>query len=226
MILCDQNLRCCDHADCALAGEFPAPKSRQNLRDYYWFCLAHVRDYNKKWDYYAGMNPEEIELEIMSDVTWNRPSWEFGMGPGYASDAARYVHETEQNNPSHDAKNGHKRAGGAAKFTDPFDLFRQGEKPKSNSHYDRANRDNDGRKNRADQTHEKNQAVMRALAVFALAPPFTEPALKSRFKQLVKIHHPDANLGDKEAEERLKQVIADYHLLRRVYHQADSDNVR
>ena len=48
-----------------------------------------------------------------------------------------------------------------------------------------------------------------------LAPPVTELELKNRYKQLVKKHHPDANGGDKEAEERLKIINEAYTTLRK-----------
>ena len=78
--------RSCDHPGCAAGGEFRAPKSRLDLRDYYWFCLDHVRAYNTAWNYYAGMSDREIEAEIRRDTVWQRPSWRLGdrHGPGYA----------------------------------------------------------------------------------------------------------------------------------------------
>jgi DnaJ-domain-containing protein 1 len=72
------HLQLCEQEGCAERGEFRAPKSPQSLRDYYWFCLDHVRDYNKAWDFYRGMSAEEIEASRISDVTWNRPSWPVG----------------------------------------------------------------------------------------------------------------------------------------------------
>ena len=54
------NLRVCEHPGCAEAGEFRAPRSRENLNQYRWFCLEHVREYNSKWDFYAGMSEDEI----------------------------------------------------------------------------------------------------------------------------------------------------------------------
>ena len=83
----DPPLRICDHPDCAAGGDFRAPKSRLDLRDYYWFCLDHVRAYNAAWNYYAGMNDNEIEAEIRSDTVWQRPTWRLGdrHGPGYAT---------------------------------------------------------------------------------------------------------------------------------------------
>lgn len=79
--------RACDHPGCALGGDFRAPKSRLELRDYYWFCLEHVRAYNSAWNYYAGMSDREVEAEIRSDTVWQRPSWRLGLrhGPAYAA---------------------------------------------------------------------------------------------------------------------------------------------
>jgi hypothetical protein len=70
--------RACDCHGCTGAGEYPAPKSRYALREFYWFCLEHVRDYNANWDYYADMTMEEIEAAVKDDVTWNRPTWKAG----------------------------------------------------------------------------------------------------------------------------------------------------
>jgi hypothetical protein len=59
-------------------GEYRAPKSRASLRDYWWFCLEHVRGYNAAWDYYRGMSPAQIEMELRRDTAWQRPSWPLG----------------------------------------------------------------------------------------------------------------------------------------------------
>ena len=52
-----------------------------------------------------------------------------------------------------------------------------------------------------------------ALEIFELRPPLTIAAVKARYKQLVKIHHPDANGGDKASEERFKQITQAYHMI-------------
>lgn len=71
-------LRRCDCADCAEEGLYRAPKARDRLRDYYWFCLEHVREYNRCWDYLAGLSEREIELHLRRDTVWERPSWPLG----------------------------------------------------------------------------------------------------------------------------------------------------
>jgi DnaJ domain len=68
----------CDTPGCEHAGEYRAPKSRSSLREFHWFCLDHVREYNAGWDYYKGMAPEEIEVEIRADSSWQRPTWPLG----------------------------------------------------------------------------------------------------------------------------------------------------
>ena len=50
----------CDHPGCTKAGTCRAPKTR-DLREYWWFCREHAAEYNKNWNFYAGMSPEEIE---------------------------------------------------------------------------------------------------------------------------------------------------------------------
>ena len=55
----------------------------------------------------------------------------------------------------------------------------------------------------------------RAADLFELHGPLTLDALKSRYKQLVKRHHPDANGGSRQAEERLKTINLAYATLRR-----------
>ena len=71
----------CDHHKCNLNGEFKAPKSRLKINEYYFFCLKHVKEYNKSWDFYKGLNVNEIELSFRKDAVWDRPSWPFKGNP-------------------------------------------------------------------------------------------------------------------------------------------------
>ena len=50
----------CDHPGCTKAGTCRAPKNR-DLREYWHFCQKHAAEYNKNWNYYANMTPQEIE---------------------------------------------------------------------------------------------------------------------------------------------------------------------
>jgi len=53
-----------------------------------------------------------------------------------------------------------------------------------------------------------------AMDTLQLAHDATLNEIKARYKELVKRFHPDANGGDRSAEERLKQVIKAYGVLR------------
>jgi hypothetical protein len=74
--------RRCDHPGCTGEGEYRAPKARDRLNDYYWFCLDHVRAYNSSWDFYKGMSPEQIEEEVRRSTTWQRDTWPLGAKTG------------------------------------------------------------------------------------------------------------------------------------------------
>ena len=65
----------CDSPKCNEKGEYRAPKSRVMLNKYFYFCLDHIKEYNKSWDFYRGMSVEQIENSIRSDTFWDRPSW-------------------------------------------------------------------------------------------------------------------------------------------------------
>lgn len=70
----------CDHPGCNAPAGYRAPRGRDALRSYYWFCLEHVRAYNARWDFYRGMTPAQIESHLRADTSWQRPSWKLGTG--------------------------------------------------------------------------------------------------------------------------------------------------
>ncbi len=65
----------CDKNNCNEKGEYKAPKSRLMLNQYYFFCLEHIKEYNKSWDFYKGLSVSQIETSMREDTIWNRPSW-------------------------------------------------------------------------------------------------------------------------------------------------------
>ena len=65
----------CEWKDCNKKGIYKAPKNRENLREFRWFCLEHVREYNKNWNYFSGLSQKEIEKELKEDFTWHLPTW-------------------------------------------------------------------------------------------------------------------------------------------------------
>jgi hypothetical protein len=161
--------RACEHPGCEGEGEFRAPRSRETLDRFYWFCLDHVRAYNAAWNYYAGMSEAEIERELRNDTVWQRPTWPLGSRTGGAK-----VHGFGI-----------------------FGLHDEEEAPP-----------------RRPRTPEEEALIVFE---FDLAEPVTLVALKARYKELVKRHHPDTHGGDKKAEERLKIINQAYATLKARY---------
>jgi hypothetical protein len=65
----------CEWQGCGRAGGYRAPKGRLHEGKYYNFCLDHVRDYNKSYNYFAGMADNDIAAYQRSAATGHRPTW-------------------------------------------------------------------------------------------------------------------------------------------------------
>ena len=163
-------MRPCESPGCLAEGGFRAPKSRQALHEFYWFCLEHVRAYNASWDYYKGMSDDEVEAEKRADSGWQRPTWPLG-------------------------QNGHAARLEAALEAE-LHVFSFGKPPKPNA------------------TSGVPSELREPLRVLGLSWPVTLEAVKIRYKELAKRHHPDANQGDRRAEETLKTINLAYATLR------------
>ena len=86
-------------------GGYRAPKGRGHEGQYYNFCLDHVREYNKSYNYFAGMADAEIDDYQRSAATGHRPTWTMGVnraGPARPRDP---------------------RFTWSAAFADPFGIF-------------------------------------------------------------------------------------------------------
>jgi DnaJ-class molecular chaperone len=65
-----------------------------------------------------------------------------------------------------------------------------------------------------DGSEQLTPAEREALGVLELSWPLTKADVKSRYKAMVKLHHPDTHGGAREAEEKLKEINAAYSTLR------------
>lgn len=155
--------RACDWGGCALEGLYRAPRSRVRLKDYWWFCLEHVREYNAAWNYYAGMTEAEVEADVRRDTVWQRPTWPLGK---------------------------------AGAFNPHFRWMDDGlDEPQAAANKER---------------RRTLSPMEQALLILDLTPPVTVAVVKAQYKLLVKRYHPDANGGDKAAEEQFKVISEAY----------------
>jgi hypothetical protein len=196
----DAETRPCAHAGCDGAGTHRAPRSRTALDDYLWFCLDHVREYNAAWNYCAGMSTDDIERRVRRDTIWERPTWTFGAGRFAPGAAARFASAGPGPGP---------------RVVDGFGVLGEDEAEAGarNGHHPGGQANGHANGNGYRGRHQTE--VTRALAVLGLEPPVTRADLKSRYKALAKRLHPDANGGDRAAEDRLKDINLAYATLRK-----------
>ena len=67
----------CDWNNCSRIGEYKAPLEKDNSKEFRLLCLEHVKEFNKNWNYFSGMNDQQICEFIKSDMTWHKPTQSF-----------------------------------------------------------------------------------------------------------------------------------------------------
>jgi len=73
----------CEWENCMEIGNYKAPMEKDNSKNYRWLCVEHIKLFNKNWDYFDGMNQNEIEIFLKSDMTWHRPTQKFGSSDNF-----------------------------------------------------------------------------------------------------------------------------------------------
>jgi hypothetical protein len=81
-------VRLCDRVGCEEPGDRPAPKA-PNSRERWYFCERHAGEYNKNWNYFAGLSPEEAARRAAEEEQGNAgfkqsAQWKWA-GPGDGS---------------------------------------------------------------------------------------------------------------------------------------------
>ena len=154
----------CEWPGCGAAASYPAPRAPDRLRDYVWFCLDHVRAYNREWSFCPDMDPADIDAAVRSSLeTGGRRRSPLGASPAFCDPLGIFA--------------------GAAGRTPPSRRWPPG------------------------------SPQAEAAAAMSLSDDMTLPVLKSRYKELAKHHHPDANGGCPASEERMKSITRAYRVL-------------
>lgn len=78
-------LRLCDREGCNEIGDKPAPKAPHS-RERWYFCEAHAAEYNRNWNYFAGLSAEEAAWRAAEEERGAKgfrqsAQWKWG-GPG------------------------------------------------------------------------------------------------------------------------------------------------
>lgn len=178
----------CQWPDCRRAATAKAPKSRERLNDFYEFCQSHAAEYNKGWNFYAGMSEGEVRAAQENEaMTGGRPTWEMKAGK-FSREAAAFA-----------AKMGTGQNSGAGSWRDSFGLF--------------GRRTQETAAPAPDLRIGKLER--NALADLDLEPGVAKAEIKARYHLLLKRLHPDTNGGDRATEARLQRVIKAYKTLKK-----------
>jgi len=171
----------CDHPECSLAATAKAPKSRDMPGVYYNFCVKHAAEYNKNWNFYAGMSEGQIRSQQEQEkMTGGRPTWSM-KADGRSREAAAMA--------ARDARH----------LNDPFGLFRAQQR----------------KAEAAAVTRNLGKLERQAMADLDLEMDADGPAIRAKYKDLLKRCHPDMNGGDRSAEHKLQRVIKAYKTLQK-----------
>ena len=73
----------CDWNNCMEIGEFRAPIEKDNSKNFRLLCLNHIKEFNKNWNYFAGMNDKQIYEFLKSDMTWHKPTQSFSSSDNF-----------------------------------------------------------------------------------------------------------------------------------------------
>ena len=69
----------CQWPGCTRAGIHRAPKGRRHEGEYLKFCVDHVREYNRSYNYFDGMGDDDVARYLKETVTGHRPTWKLGV---------------------------------------------------------------------------------------------------------------------------------------------------
>ncbi len=77
--------RMCDHEGCDERGEHPAPRGPFS-RERWYFCRRHAAEYNRNWNFFAGMSEEAIRNFMAGEEAAAR-AWRQSATWSFAADA-------------------------------------------------------------------------------------------------------------------------------------------
>lgn len=183
--------RQCEHPGCTEPGLYRAPRARDALDDYLWFCKDHVREYNLKWNFFAGQTEEEMLGTMEHDRVWGRATEPLGTGS-----SAREAKGWER----HGIKDPYEVLGDKAtrRPAEPA-MARPGGTP----------------------TRRLPPTERRALEILDARDTWSRPEIRKQYKSLVKDLHPDRNAGNRADEERLQEVVWAWDQLKESRHFRD-----
>lgn len=172
----------CQWNGCESPGSHKAPLGRDREGQYLMFCINHVREYNKSYNYFSGLDDDAIAKFQKDSLIGNRPTWAMG------------TNRTGKTATSDEVATGQHRIASTARM--------------------RAKMAQAGAANLNPRKRKLKALEKKAIEALDLPHGATEGQIKSRYKELVKMLHPDANGGDRSSEDKLREIIQSYKYLK------------
>jgi curved DNA-binding protein CbpA len=172
----------CQWDGCQKPASHRAPAGRMRENEFFMFCTEHVREYNKTYNYFSGLEDTEIASMQRAAMTGDRPTWKMG-------------------------------SNGTVKASVNPTTIRSGRA----SYYKRVGETAFGAAS-APRARAMKPLESQALKTLGLKDNTAGDAIRARYTELVKQHHPDSNGGVRGSEERLAEVIKAYRLLKKAGH--------
>lgn len=177
---------CCQWDGCTEPGSHRAPVGQMREGEYFKFCLQHVQRYNKEFNYFSGVPDGDVARFQKEAMTGHRPTWRIGTSSTSAAGPTATAPDFAA------ARSG--RAAYHNRMRDPYGAFQDAAAP------------------RHARTPKPLEA--KALETLGLKAGASATDVKTKYKELVKQHHPDSNGGDRASEDRLREVLQAYKLLK------------
>jgi curved DNA-binding protein CbpA len=169
----------CQWDGCEKTGTHRAPVGRDAEGLYLMFCLEHVKEYNKGYNFATGHSDADVARYQKEATTGARQTW-----------GTAIQQDTELPMPS-TVRSGTAKALNARKTA----AQRQAQK--------------------ADLQKRKLKVLeARAFETLGLSPDATPAEIRSRYKERLKMHHPDTNRGNRISEDELRASIDAHRILK------------
>jgi len=169
----------CHWDGCEKTGQHRAPIGQEAEGRFFMFCLEHVKEYNKGYNYSSALSSPEVARYQKEAATGGRKS----MG--------KTIVEPEEAPLPSMARSGSAKAVNARKSAEQ----RQAQK--------------------ADLQKRKLKVLeAKAFDVLGLSEDATPEEIRRRYKEKLKMHHPDVNKGSRSSEEALRASIEAYKILK------------
>ncbi|KAA1176586.1 J domain-containing protein [Rhizobium tropici] len=169
----------CQWDGCEKNGTHRAPVGRDAEGLYLFFCLEHVKEYNRGYNFATYLSDKDIARYQREAAAGDRPTWGTSASQGSETPLPGNVR-------SGSAKALNARKTAAQRQTRNTEL----------------------------QTRKLKVLEAKAFETLGLSPDATPEAIKSRYKERLKMHHPDANQGDRASEDELRASIEAHKILK------------